>query len=79
MAAGTAPYGRMLAGIRGVRLQVLQVDAKFKYDDHNPVEHRQRVIGRLEHRGHGLDTGAAAQQRRRLAAIGDWKTRRDRP
>jgi transcriptional regulator len=79
VAAGAAPYGRMLAGIRGVRLQVLQVDAKFKYDDHNPVEHRQRVIGRLEHRGHGLDTGAAAQQRRRLAAIGDWKTRRDRP
>jgi transcriptional regulator len=28
----------------------------------------------LEQRDHGLDTGAAAQQRRRLAAIGDWKT-----
>jgi transcriptional regulator len=55
------------------------VDAKFKYDDANPVEHRQRVIGRLEQRGHGLDAGAAAQQRRRLAAIGDWKTRRERP
>jgi transcriptional regulator len=55
------------------------VDAKFKYDDANPVEHRQRVIGRLEQRSHGLDAGAAAQQRRRLAAIGDWKTRRERP
>ena len=54
------------------------MDAKFKYDDANPVEHRQRVIGRLEQRGHGLDAGAAAQQRR-LAAIGDWKTRPDRP
>jgi len=41
------------------------------YDDHNPVEHRQRVTGRLEQRGHGFGTGAAAQQRRRLAAIGD--------
>jgi transcriptional regulator len=78
VAPGTAPYGRMLAGIRGVRLTVLRVDAKFKYDDHNPVEHRQRVIGRLEQRGRGLDA-AAAQQRRRLAAIGDWQTHRNRP
>jgi len=72
------PYGRMLPGIRGVRLQVLRVEAKFKYDDHNPVEHRQQVIGRLEDRDHGLDAGAATQQRRRLAAIGDWRTRRRR-
>ena len=55
---------------------VLRVDAKFKYDDHNPVEHRKRVIGRLERRDHGLDAGAATQQRRRLAAIGDWQTHR---
>ena len=75
---GTAPYGRMLPGIRGVRLTVLRVDAKFKYDDHNPVEHRERVISHLQQRGHGLDAGAAAQQRRRLPAIGDWQTHRDR-
>ncbi len=79
VAPGAAPYGRMLSGIRGVRLTVLRVDAKFKYDDANPVEHRQRVIGRLEQRGHGLDAGAAAQQQRRLAAIGDWRTRPERP
>ena len=66
VAVDAAPYGRMLSGIRGVRLTVLQVEAKFKYDDHNPVEHRQRVIDNLEQRGHGLDAGAAAQQRRRL-------------
>jgi transcriptional regulator len=76
VAVGEDPYGRMLPGIRGVRLTVLRVEAKFKYDDHNPVEHRHRVIGNLEQRGHGLDTGAAAQQRRRLAAIGDWRTHR---
>ncbi|MGH3401425.1 MAG: hypothetical protein ACRDRJ_02730 [Streptosporangiaceae bacterium] len=52
---------------------------RIKYDDANPVEHRQRVIGRLEQRGHGLDAGAVTQQRRRLAAVGDWKTYRDRP
>ena len=78
VAAGEAPYGRMLPGIRAVRLTVLRVEAKFKYDDSNPVDHRQRVIGYLEERDHGLDSGAAVQQRRRLAAIGDWRTRSDR-
>ncbi len=72
------PYGRMLSGIRGARLKVLSVDAKFKYDDHNPVEHRERVSGHLEQRCRGLDTRAAAQQRRRLAAIGDWQAYRTR-
>jgi len=70
------PYGRMLPGIRGVRLTVLQVDAKFKYDDANPVEHRQRVVGYLAERGRGLDAGAARQQQRRLTAVGDWRARR---
>lgn len=73
--ADAPPYGRMLAGIRGVRLRVLQVDAKFKYDDHNSVEHRERVSARLADRDHGLDAAAAAQQRRRLDAIGDWRER----
>ncbi len=71
----TEPYARMLAGIRGLRLTVLRVDAKFKYDDHNPVEHRARVSDHLEDRGRGSDVGAAAQQRRRLAVIGDWRQR----
>ena len=75
VAAGTDPYGRMLPGIRGVRLSVLRVEAKFKYDDAKPIEHRERVIGRLEERGHGLDAGAAAQQRRRLGAVGEWRSR----
>jgi transcriptional regulator len=78
VAVATAPYGRMLAGIRGIRLTVLQVDAKFKYDDSNPVDHRERVIDRLEQRGRGLDDGVATQQRRRLDVIGDWRTRVDR-
>jgi transcriptional regulator len=68
----------MLGGIRGLRLEVLGVEAKFKYDDSNPVEHREQVVGRLEQRDQGLDSGAAAQQRRRIAAIGDWRTYRDR-
>ena len=78
MAVDAPPYGRMLPGIRGVRLDVLRVDAKFKYDDHNPVEHRERVSDHLEERHHGLDAAAATQQRRRLGAIGDWKNHRGR-
>ena len=64
----------MLAGIRGLRLHVLDVDAKFKYDDHKPVEHRERISDELETRDQGLDAQAAAQQRRRLA-----ETRPSRP
>lgn len=75
MSAASAPYGRMLPGIRGLRLEVLRVDAKFKYDDHKPVEHRQRVSDHLEERGRGLDHDAAAQQRRRLDAIGQWQAK----
>jgi len=55
-----APYGRILLDMHGARLSVLQVDAKVK-DDHNPVEHRECVIGRLEQRRHGLDVRAATQ------------------
>jgi transcriptional regulator len=79
VAVGEEPYGRMLPGIRGARLAVVGVEAKFKYDDANPVEHRQRVIGNLGERDRGLDAGAAVQQRRRLSAIGDWRTGRDQP
>ena len=71
------PYGRMLSGIRGIRLRVMEVDAKFKYDDANPADHRVRVAERLDARDHALDRGAATQQRRRLDRIGDWKSHRD--
>jgi transcriptional regulator len=73
VAVDAEPYGRMLPGIRGIRLAVKGVEAKFKYDDANPVDHRERVAGHLEQRGQGSDAGAAAQQRRRLATIGDWR------
>jgi transcriptional regulator len=66
---GLAPYGRMLPGIRGLRLDIVQVTAKFKYDDHNPTDHRQRVSANLDRRGALHDPGAAAQQRRRLRRL----------
>ncbi|MGV9345850.1 FMN-binding negative transcriptional regulator [Streptomyces spiralis] len=73
VAVGRPPYGRMLSGIRGLRLQVTDVRAKFKYDDHKPVEHRAAVADRLIERGQGLDAPTAHQQLRRLDRIGPWK------
>ena len=70
------PYGRMLPGIRAVRMTIVGVEAKFKYDDHNPVEHREQVSGHLEERDTGLDAATAAHQRLRLGRIGDWKAHR---
>jgi len=71
---GLPPYGRMLPGIRGLRLNILEVTAKFKYDDHNPVDHRRRVSVNLDERAALHDAGAAAQQRRRLARLTDGES-----
>jgi transcriptional regulator len=71
--ADQPPYGRMLPGIRGLRLEVADVRAKFKYDDHKPEEHRTAVADHLTRRDQGLDRPTAAQQRRRLDRVGPWK------
>lgn len=63
----------MLPGIRGLELEVTDVRAKFKYDDHKSVEHRAAVADRLTERGQGLDGSTARQQLRRLDRVGPWK------
>jgi len=68
----TAPYGPMMTIIRGVRLKIVSVDAKFKYDDHKSLQFRQDMIERLRDRNTHQDAGAAAQQFRRLGLIGEW-------
>ncbi|WP_405686686.1 FMN-binding negative transcriptional regulator [Streptomyces sp. NBC_01387] len=73
VAVDQPPYGRMLSGIRGLSLEVTEVRAKFKYDDHKPVEYRAAVADHLTARGAGLDVPAARQQRRRLDRLGPWK------
>jgi transcriptional regulator len=70
-AVGAEPYGRMLPGIRGLRLQVVDVRAKFKYDDHKPLALREDVGVHLEERATGRDLGAHDQQRRRVAELGE--------
>ncbi|SNT04958.1 FMN-binding negative transcriptional regulator [Actinacidiphila glaucinigra] len=73
VAADAPPYGRMLSGIRDLRLEVTEAVAKFKYDDHKPVEHRSAVADRLTARGQGLDVPTARRQRRRIERVGTWK------
>lgn len=70
VAADAGPYRRRLSGIRGLRLEVMGVRAKFKYDDHRPVEFRRRVADGLAERGLPGDAGARAQQLRRMARGG---------
>ncbi|GAB2624261.1 FMN-binding negative transcriptional regulator [Streptomyces capparidis] len=69
--AGRAPYGRLLPGIRGLRLAVTEVRAKFKYGGNKPEPVRQAVAARLSARGRGHDAEAAAHQLRRLPPPAD--------
>ncbi|MFJ1708142.1 FMN-binding negative transcriptional regulator [Kitasatospora sp. NPDC088346] len=64
---GREPYGPLLSGLRGLRLTVHEVRAKFKYDDKKPVEQQAALADRLAERGRGLDGGARAQLLRRNA------------
>ncbi|MFC1434375.1 FMN-binding negative transcriptional regulator [Streptacidiphilus sp. N1-3] len=68
---GQAPFGRMLSGIRGLRLQITEVLPKFKYDDKKPVELQTEVAERLRERDRPRDPGARTQLLRRRDARGD--------
>ncbi|WP_327357632.1 FMN-binding negative transcriptional regulator [Streptomyces sp. NBC_01304] len=63
-ALGEAPHGRLLAGIRGLRLEVTDVRAKFKYATHKPQEIQDRIAEGLAARGGALDLAAGRQQQR---------------
>jgi len=74
-AGGTAPvvpyqepFGRMLSGLRGIRLEITAVRAKFKFGGNKPAEVQRRVTGLLSERAAPHDAGARANQLRRLAA-----------
>ncbi|MBB5084942.1 FMN-binding negative transcriptional regulator [Nonomuraea endophytica] len=68
MSATEGPYQKMLSAIRGLRLEVVEVRAKFKYDNQKPVELRERVAGHLAARDQVRDAGARTQILRHLAA-----------
>ncbi|MFJ3234098.1 FMN-binding negative transcriptional regulator [Streptomyces sp. NPDC086787] len=69
VAPGEIPYGRQLSGIRGLRLEVTEVRAKFKYAGKRSPEVRDRIAGALAQRG-GPGDGAALEhlERRRTLA-----------
>ncbi|MFC8507980.1 FMN-binding negative transcriptional regulator [Streptomyces sp. NPDC057411] len=62
---GEAPFGRMLPGIRGLRLEVTDVRAKFKYAGNKPQDVQDRVAARLAERAGPGDSAARAHQLRR--------------
>lgn len=62
VAANEPPYGRRLSGIRGLRLEVTDVRAKFKYADQKPESVRNRISSGLATRGEGRDGGALSIQ-----------------
>jgi len=64
-AAGEDPYGRLLPGIRGLRLEVTGVRAKFKYAGKKSQEVRDRIAAGLAARGGPLDAQAREHLLRR--------------
>ncbi|MCX5214088.1 FMN-binding negative transcriptional regulator [Kitasatospora sp. NBC_00240] len=64
---GAEPFGPLLTGLRGLRLTVREVRAKFKYDDKKPAAEQRAIAGLLAERAQGLDPGARAQLLRRNA------------
>lgn len=65
---GQEPFGRMLSGIRGIRIDVTDVRAKFKFGGNKPEEVQRRVTGLLADRAAPHDAAARDHQLRRLAA-----------
>ncbi|MGA3354313.1 MAG: FMN-binding negative transcriptional regulator [Acidimicrobiales bacterium] len=61
-----AAHQAQLRTIRGIRIAVEQVRAKFKYGGNVDIEHREAVIARLEERDGPGDLAAARQTRRRI-------------
>lgn len=64
-AAGEAPYGRLLSGIRGLRLEVTDVRAKFKYAGKRGTEVQDRIATALAARGGPRDGAARGHLLRR--------------
>lgn len=62
---GDNPYGKLLGSIRGIRLSVTDVRAKFKFGANRTVEHRRAVATKLAERGGPLDLEAREHLLRR--------------
>ena len=61
-------YASQLPAIRGLRGQIVDVRAKFKFGGNKSREHRERIAERLVDRGAPRDADARAHLLRRMAA-----------
>lgn len=73
--ADPASHDRKLPGIRGLRLTIREVTAKFKYGGNVDVEHRLAVADRLAARAGPGDAAARAHLLRRAPARHDHHSR----
>ena len=64
--ADDTPYGRQLPAIRGVRLTITEVQAKFKFGGNKAAEHQRTIAEHLGQRGAAFDQEARRHQLRRL-------------
>ncbi|GGP95592.1 transcriptional regulator [Streptomyces griseomycini] len=67
-AVGEAPYGRLLSGIRGLRLEVTGVRAKFKYAGKRSPAVRDRIAAGLADRDGAREAAARGHLLRRRQA-----------
>jgi transcriptional regulator len=63
---GENRYGKLLGSIRGIRLDVTDVRAKFKFGANRTVEHRRAIAAKLAERGRPLDAEARAKVMHRI-------------
>jgi len=61
-------YASLLPGIRGLRGQIIDVHAKFKFGGNKSREHRERIAEQLDARGAPRDADARAHLLRRLSS-----------
>lgn len=71
VAAGASPFGRMLGGIRGLRIAIREVRTRFKVGGDKSGAHRRAIAGKLQERGTDLDLELRAHLLRRLDAGDD--------
>jgi transcriptional regulator len=64
--AGDTPYGRQLPAIRGIRLTISEVQAKFKFGGNKSAAHQREIADHLQQRDTPLDAEARQHQLRRL-------------
>ena len=63
---GDNRYGQLLGSIRGIRLHLTDVRAKFKFGANRTVQHRRAIAAKLAERGGPRDAEARANLLRRI-------------